>query len=502
MGLLSRARAKLQRWARDPLDFVVNELHVAEPDTFQVEGLRIVADPAHDLRLALKACKGPGKSAFLAWVGLWFLVTRMHAKIGATSITEGNLNANLWPEFSKWGMRSEFCREALNFGTSRISMKLEPALAFIDKRAWPKSGDPEAQANALAGWHGDYVMWLADESGGYPQGVMVAMEAIFSSCIEGKLIQSGNPTHTTGPLYRACTTDRDLWHVLTITGDPDDPRRSKRIDLKWAKQQIAQYGRDNPWVMVNVLGQFPPASINSLLSVEEVDAAMRRHIPRSSYDFAQKRLGVDVARFGDDRSVIFPRQGMASFRPVVMRNARTTAIAARVMMARNNWAKQGTSDILTFVDDTGHWGHGVIDQLIAAGVPVIPVIYSDRAISPRYKNRRAEMWLKGADHLKAGGALPYLPEMVAELTEPTYTFVGGQFLLEEKDQVKARIGRSPDLADGYMQTHALEDVPADLLARLSHQAHATTGDDVERMLERATPQDAAGHARTDFDPLA
>jgi hypothetical protein len=495
MGLLERARTRLLRWAARPVDFVTELFGPIEIDDFQLEALRIIAQPAHDLRLALKACKGPGKTALLAWIGLWFLVTRPHARIGATSITEGNLDTNLWAELHKWGMRSEFLKAALTFTKTRIALSDEPELAFIVKRAWPKSADAEAQSNALAGLHGDYVMWLADESGGYPQSLMVTLEAIFSSCIEGKLIQAGNPTHTAGPLHRAVTIDRHLWHVITITGDPDDPKRSKRISLTWAKQQIAQYGRDNPWVMVNVLGQFPPSSINALLGIEDVERAMKRHLQPDVYSWAQKRISVDVARFGDDRTVIWPRQGLASFKPIIMRGARTTDIAARVAMAHTRWHNE-----LVLVDDTGHWGHGVIDNLTVAGVPCLGINYASKALSPRYRNRRCEFWLKGAEAIKAGAALPYLPEMVGELTEPTYTFLNGVFVLEDKDQVKERLGRSPDLADAYMQSHAIEDMPSDMMTTFGKQAHATTMDDLAERLER-TVDDRPGHALTEFDPF-
>lgn len=492
-----KLRAKLLRYATYPIQMVREEFG-AEPDTFQAEALLIIAEPAHDIRLALKACKGPGKTALLAWIGLWFLLTRIHAKIGATSITEGNLDTNLWPEFSKWGMKSALCRELLTFTKTRIAWKDNPEAAFIVKRSWPKSADAEAQSNALAGLHSDYVMWLADESGGYPQSLMVTLEAIFSSCIEGKIVQAGNPTHTSGPLYRACTIDRESWHVVTITGDPDNPKRSRRIDVGWAKQQIAAYGRENPWVMVNVLGEFPPASINSLLGVEDVERAMKRHLRSDEYDWAQKRLGVDVARFGDDRTVIFPRQGMASFRPVIMRGARTTDIAARVMMAAKTWGKSGGDVELIFVDDTGHWGHGVIDNLIVAGLPVMPLVYSSRALSPRYRNRRAEMWMEGAEAIKNGAALPPIPALIPELTEPTYTFLNGVFQLEEKQQIKDRLGFSPDLADAYMETYAMPDMPGDMIAKLRGNNHVKTdGDPYE--LQRYTDNDRS-HADRDFDP--
>jgi phage terminase large subunit len=107
-----------------------------------------------------------------------------------------------------------------------------------------------------------------------------------------------------GPLYWACTRAADQWKVISITGDPDDPKRSPRIPLEHARAQIEQYGRDNPWVMTNILGLFPPSSPNSLIGPDEVREAMRRSYPAHQIGHAAKVLGVDCARFGDDTSVI------------------------------------------------------------------------------------------------------------------------------------------------------------------------------------------------------
>jgi len=187
------------------------------------------------------------------------------------------------------------------------------------------------------------------------------------------------------------------------------------------------------------------------------------------YEWAQKRLGVDVARFGDDRSVIFPRQGKASFTPIVMRQQRTTDIAAKVAAKIAEWKSE-----VTFVDDSGHWGHGVIDNLHAGGYKAIGVLFEDRnTIDPRYANKRAEMWCEMAEWVKAGGALPPMPELVRELTAPTYTFVNGKFLLEPKDQIKARIGSSPDLADALALTFAIAERPADVPS-IRHQKQETS----------------------------
>lgn len=455
------AHERIQDWKRDPVRMVREEFGV-EPDKWQRIALRAFAnsDDPRKRRIAMKACKGPGKTAVLAWMIWNFMLCYAHKgshpKGAATGITEKNIDDNLWPELAKWQGRSKLLSAAFVWTKSRIFAKDHPETWFFSKRTWPKSGDTTQQADTLAGLHADYVLFVLDESGGIPRSVMAAAEGGLSTGIWAKIVQAGNPTHLEGPLYDACSAHHDLWFVIEITGDPDSSKRSSRISVEWAREQIKLYGADNPWVLVNVFGKFPPSSLNALLGPDEVQAAMRRTLKATDYNFAQKRLGIDVARFGDDRTVLFPRQGLCAKRPVVMRGVRTTVIAARVLLARKNWGTE-----LELIDDTGHWGHGVIDNLLAAGVPAQGIQYHAPAIDPRYKNRRAEMWLLMADWVKRGGCLPNIPELVAELTTPTYTFVNGKFQLEDKDLVKERLGRSPDLGDALAITFAIPEMPTE-----------------------------------------
>jgi phage terminase large subunit len=492
LNTLQKANAVLDRWRRDPVAMVHEELGVQDIDDFQLDLLRGYA--AGQTKIAMKSAKGPGKTAGLAWVGMNFIATRPgQVKIGATSITGDNIDMNLWPEFHKWIDRSEFFKTLLVWTKTRISDRRDPENRFIERRTWPKKGNKEEQSDALAGFHGEHIMWLIDEVGGIPQAVVVTAEAIFAT--EGQeaiLIMAGNPTDPSGPLYRVCTRDRAQWYVITITGDPDNPKRSRRISIEHARKQIASYGRDNPWVMVNILGEFPPSAINSLLGVEDVEAAMHRHLPPELYRHMQKRLGVDVARFGDDRTVIFPRQGLASWKPVIMRHQRTDEIAARVLMAKARWGSE-----VELIDNTYHWGNGVIDQLILAGAGPIGVNYAGKAIDPRFKNRRAEMYIKGAKPIRDGqAALPFIPQLIAELTEQTYTFQGGQFVLEDKDLIKERLGFSPDLADGYMTTYAIEDLPARIIQQLRQSDRAKRDGDP---YESAADRDRVSLGRVDVD---
>lgn len=464
---MRQAVENLRRWKRDPAS-MVRELFRAEPDHWQLDLLGAWASrqPEH-VRIAMKAAKGPGKTAGLAWVGWNFLLCYGdeddHPKGACTSITKKNLEDNLWTEFAKWQNRSPLLQETFTWTKERIFAKDHPETWWLSKRTWAKDADAQAQSDTLAGLHGKYIAFFCDESGGYPRAIMATAEAALANAeIDqgfAKIVQAGNPTSLDGPLYDACARHRGKWYLITITGDPDNPKRAKRIGLEWAKSQIEMYGRENPWVLVNVFGEFPPASLNALLGPDEVEAAMHRHLRKEDYSWAQRRLGIDVARFGDDRTVLWGRQGLhAATRPVVLRQERTTAIAARALLAHRRWKPE-----LIFVDDTGHWGHGVIDNLMAARVPgVLGIQFHGGAIDKRYKNRRAEMWLTMAEWVRRGGALPYMPEIVPEFTEPTYTFVNGVFQLEEKGQIKDRLGYSPDFADALALTFALPDKPGQM----------------------------------------
>lgn len=472
---IESAAAEVRRWRDTPrgiLQFGFEQFGV-KYDAWQEEALLAFASPdPKKKRISLQACVGPGKTMVLSHAGLWFLAVQgdadEHPQGAAVSINGDNLRDNLWKEYAKWINRSSYLSRAFTHTSKRIFSNTEPETWFISARTWSKKANVDEMGATLSGLHSKYVLCEADESGAIPTPIMRAGEQAMAQAGGGfaKFLQGGNPVSLEGMLHAAANELRHLWHVIRITGDPDDPKawvHSPRVGdepKKWALEQIATYGRDNPWVKSYILGQFPPASINALLGIEDVEAAMARHHLSDKYEWAQKRIGIDVARFGDDRTVLFPRQGLAAFKPVVMRIQNTVQIAARAAQAAVKWDPE-----MMFVDDTGHWGHGVLDNLQSAGYPATPVIFSDDAIDPRYRNRRAEMWMQMAEWVKGGGALPKIQAMVAELTTPTYTFVGGRFLLEEKDQIKKRLGRSPDLGDALALTFALPDMPAKMMRR-------------------------------------
>lgn len=490
------------------------------PDAWQAEALTHFGnqDEAR-MRLSLQACAGPGKSALLSWCGWNFICcygeAGDHPKGAAISITRDNLKDNLWAEFARWMHQppAEWIRHAFRWTHERISSADHPETWFISARSWPKTASPEEQGATLSGLHSGYVLLLIDESGDIPTTVLKAGEQAFSSAKFARMMQAGNPLSRDGMLYAAATTLRDTWHVIRVTGDPDDPRRSTRIDIEWARQQIKIHGRDDPWIKVYLLGQFPDQAINSLLSIEEVQAAMDRELREDQYSFAQKRLGIDAARFGDDSWVIFPRQGLAAFTPVEMRMVRSQVVSARVQMAKLKWGSERE-----FFDDTGGYAAGAIDDLVAAGYSPTPINFSQSALDPRFYNARAEMHWNKAQWVKRGGCLPYIPRLVKEMTALTYTFKNGKLIVENKELVKKKLnGQSPDFDDALGLTFAEPDMPADLVANLrgSNQARTefdpyasgprtpieVTAYDRGLRMRVEEQEHTRGHAETEFDPF-
>lgn len=459
MSVIGVARSRIRQWKADPVQ-QVRDLFKVEPDPWQKDLLTAFASPDPDKRrISLQACAGPGKSAGLSWCGWNFLTCYGargdHPKGAATAINGDNLRDNLWAELGKWYDRSDFLKRAFEFTTQRIFARDHAKTWFISARTFSKKANPDEQGRTLSGLHSGYVLALIDESAEIPVAVAKTAEQALGNCKWGKIVQAGNPTGMDGMLYAAAEELAHLWYLIRITGNPADPKRSTRIPAGWAQEQIDTYGMDDPWVMAYILGKFPPSAITSLLGPDDVEDAMERHLAEDAYGFSQKRLGVDVARFGDDETVIFPRQGLAAFKPVVIHHQRTHEIAARALQAKEDWGAE-----TIYVDDTGGFGAGVIDALLQAGESPIPVQYAGKATKDRYFNKRSEILFEMTQWVKRGGALPRDAQLKRELVKLTYTLFKGKLRVVEKDVLKKLLGRSPDRSDALAQTFAIVDMPA------------------------------------------
>jgi phage terminase large subunit len=501
-ALLKAAASRVRTWRETPRTFFYDELKF-DFDAWQEEFIeKLPSQDPKEKQIALKACTGPGKSAVLAGANLWFVAVfggktgTEHPQGVVTSIDQSNLKSGIWKEIAAWRSHSEYLQAAYELTSTRLFAREFPETWFVEARTWAKKADPEAQGRAMSGIHGPFLMATLDESGDMPAPILRVAQQIFSSQHRwAKVLTAGNPTSLEGALYHICVTEAHRTYVISITADPDDPKRAKRTDIENAREQIRVYGRTNPWVMATILGQFPPSSINALLGIEDVEAAMRRHARPDAYDWAEKRLGVDCARFGDDRTTICPRQGIAWFKPVELRGVRTSVIAARIITGANKWEPRDPTSIRVLIDQTGGWGQGTVDQLDVAGYAPMDLVYSTPSPDPKYYNLRSYMHFTMADHVRSSAVIPDLPEtktLRAELTAALYTLREGKLWVIDKAIIKQKLGYSPDLADGYAQTYAIPDMPK--MSRLAQAQARRAKTEFDPHREEET------RAKTEFDP--
>lgn len=487
----------LERWRNSPAT-MVRELFQVEPDHWQEDVLNTF--PTHP-RIALLASKGVGKTATLAWLIWNFMLTRPQPKIACISIDSANLSDGLWTELAYWMDKAPLLKKFFTWQKTRIESKSQPETWWCSARSWAKAASKEQQANSLAGLHSPYILFILDESGAMPEGILANAENALSTCIEGHIIQAGNPTHLDGPLYRAYKDSQKInpsWKVVRVSGDPDDPKRSKLVKVEWARKQVADYGRENSWVRVNVFGEFPDASLNALIGIDEVEAAMKRYYREGDISNMARIMSIDVARQGDDSSVIARRQGLQMFPFLRYRNL--TGIQG-ASIANRVWQEFDCD--ACFVDATGGFGFTWVDQLTVLGRSPIAIGFADEAKdSGRYYNRRAEMAFNFVEWIKAGGALPPAETEGSEqlkeaLVATTYTFKGDRLILEPKDQVKAKLGYSPDEFDAAMLSHAEPIAKSRNERRANHNAFQGTWNPFGSPTEQ--PRNMAA---TNWDPFS
>jgi hypothetical protein len=201
-------------------------------------------------------------------------------------------------------------------------------------------------------------------------------------------------------------------------------------------------------------GQCLSVGDNQMIGVEQAYAASERYYKEDQYMHAAKVIGVDVARYGGDRSVIYRRQGLMAFEPYVFKGVDNMTFASHVMEHINTWKPDGV------MIDAGR-GEGVIDRLRQVGHAVTEVNFGGKPINPKYVNKRAEMWDTMALWIKERGCITRNTDLIQDLTSPTYIFSNStnKFQVESKELIKARGGKSPDLADALALTFAMNVVP-------------------------------------------
>lgn len=416
-----------------PADYVRCILQ-AEPDKWQEEALAAIA--THN-RLAVASGHGVGKTALTSWLIHWFMATRPNPQVVVTANTKNQLDSKTWRELAKWNQRA-INGHWFTHTATRFFLKESPDTWFASAIPWT-----ENNSEAFAGTHEDHVLNLFDEASAIPDAIWEVVEGSMTTG-GAKWAAFGNPTRNTGRFRECWGRFRHRWSTMQV-----DSRTAKQADKAQIAAWIADYGLDSDFVKVRVLGEFPSQSANQFISGADVDAC--RKYGAEGYQDLPKILAADIARFGDDQSVIAKRQGRKVEPLISWRGLDLMASADRIAEEIDNWSPDAV-----VIDETGI-GSGVVDRLRQMNYEVFGFNGGE---TPKdrdtYRNKRVEVWGLMRDALRERIQLPDDAELAADLIGPEYGFTPTQQLqLERKEDMKKRGLASPDKADALAMTWAV-----------------------------------------------
>ena len=346
----------------NPLLFVTDVLG-AKPEPWQERALEAVGK--HD-RVSIRSGHGVGKTTLEAWLILWFLLTRKNCKVPVAANSQDQLRDTIWPEIAKWHRQlPEPLKANVDVQAERIVVVQDPEGAFAVRRTASKD-NPEA----LQGFHAEHLLFLIDEASGIPDIVFeVGMGAL--STPGAKVVMAGNPTRSSGFFFDTHHSLRNRWHTMHVSC-LDVPRAQGHIEDVRAK-----YGEgSNAW-RVRVLGEFPTADDETVIPLELVTSAVRRDVSTLEYEPV---WGIDVARFGDDRTALAKRQANKLLEPIKHWTSTDLMATAGKIKAEYDQTPYDMrpSDIL--IDVIG-LGAGVYDRCRELGLPVRGINVGEAASS-------------------------------------------------------------------------------------------------------------------------
>ncbi len=436
-------------WQRDVLDLIGKQLMTV----------------AEAIRIAVASGHGVGKSALVSWIIIWALATFRDTRGIVTANTATQLETKTWPELTKW-LRMAVCADWFECTTTAIASN-EPG----HERTWRIDAVPWSlrNAEAFAGLHnqGKRIFVAFDEASAIPDLIWETIEgALTDKDTEILWLATGNPTRNTGRFRECFGRFKHRWLRRQVDG-----RKVSLTDKQQIANWVTDYGEDSDFVRVRVKGEFPRGGSMQFIDSETVTGAMHREAV--SHLRQPLVIGVDVARFGDDQSVIYFRRGLdgRTIPPRKYRGLDTMQLAGKVAEAAQEHGAHAV-----FVDEGG-LGAGVVDRLRQLRVRgMIGINFggkADRTMMgegfPQCANKRAEMWASSREWLRTG-AIPDDAELQADLTGVEYGYnARNEVLLEKKEDMKKRGLSSPDLGDALALTFAypVADLASDAAASMA-----------------------------------
>lgn len=430
MSNRKQAQTILDRSRRDPAWFLQTILGTRYLTPQQ---LQVVASVRDNRRTLVTAGNSVGKTYLAARLALWFLFAHPRSKVVTTAPTWIQVESLLWREL----------RQAHAMAAFPLGGQVNKTLLNLSEE-WFAIGLSTDNPTRFQGFHAPRVMVIFDEAIGVDPGIWEASEGIAVGN-QDRFLAIGNPTDPTSEAKRK--EDSGLWNVIRLNAEEHPNVLEDRnivpgaVTREWITEREQEYGgRETSLYRARVRGLWPEEGDDVLIPMRLVEAAQKRW-KQAGLDEPLLCVGCDVARYGADETVIFKiHQGGTVALPVIRHGQNLMETAGQLKSL--NVKQLG-------VDDAG-LGGGVTDRLKEQGVSVTACIGGSSAREDKkFVNARAEHWWALREALMAGDIhLPDDRKLAGDLTNVKFSYDSrGRIKLESKDEIKKRLGRSPDRGD-------------------------------------------------------
>jgi hypothetical protein len=282
---------------------------------------------------------------------------------------------------------------------------------------------------------------VIDESSGVPQAFYDVMEGVMATGGNVKILATGNPNQPGGWFYDAFHVNRDLWRTMTI-----NYLRADSVNREWAERMISEFGPDNDWVMVRILGKFPKSIEGGLIPLDVWEEAIGRERRRQVLEadpHARRSIGIDVAGEGSNQNIATRAQGKA-----LISSSKRSGLSsdARLSWVQDEILEYGPHYVV--VDGDGGYGAELCSRLapwLASRDDVEAELVKWHATAaPRHPkefvNARAELGWRLKIAVEAGEVAGLHDQRLsAQATGIRWERLKGRILLEPKKRFMARI---------------------------------------------------------------
>ena len=417
----------------DPVEFVRDVLG-ERPYDKQVEILTAVAGSR---RVSAVGCNGSGKDWAAARAVLWWVHSRSPSKAIVTGPTTRQVDDIVWNE-----MRAAYNRAADRLGgrmfrTARYELDEQSfALGFATNSPY-----------SLQGFHSPNLLVVITEAHAVREMDIDAVRRLNPA----RLLMTGNPFVVAGSFYDSHHSRRELYTTVQIGADDTPNIKNGRVVVPGmittddVADRKEEWGEESPLYIGGVLGKFPDRLDKIVVQLSKATEAARRELKAEG----EVVVGCDVARHGQDKTVVIRRQGPVARIVWRVRDHDTMQIAGYLKA----YCEREHVDVLV-VDDAGVGG-GVVDRLKEVGLgrtKLVPFIAAQKSEHERFVNRITEVWwIMGHRYATDSLDTDDDPALIGQVSSRKYKHVADtRITLESKENMH----KSPDEADALAMTFA------------------------------------------------